>query len=293
VKFNIVAADSMGVRSLASFIDAGGTRIAIDPCAALGPRRYGLPPHHLEEAALAIAKERINELVKEAEVVVFTHYHWDHYCPDLPLAGKTVIVKDPDNSINRSQRMRAKLLKHPYRVGDGKTMNIGGEDVVFSPPLPHGPEGTKLGYVIAVGVGDIVFSSDVQGPVSETAARWIISQNPKIIVMDGPPTYFLGYRFSRENRDAALGNLERIMETTDVEEIVLDHHVVRDLKMRENFPVHERAEEYGVQVKTAAEHEERENLFLEAWRRMLWKDEKNIGIDSIRRAYYGGEGDVH
>jgi len=293
VKFHIVAADSLGVRSLATFVEVGGVRIAIDPSAALGPRRYGLPPHRLEELALSLARKRIKEMLEEADVVVFTHYHWDHYDPHLPLEGKTVITKDPENFINRSQRARAKLLKYPYEVGDGRVIDIGPEDVVVSPPLPHGPEGTKLGYVIAVRVGDLLFSSDVQGPVSEAAAEWMVEQDPRVIVMDGPPTYFLGYRFSRESRDAALRNLERIMESTNVKEIVLDHHLTRDLKMADNFPVHGRAEECGVKITTAAEHRGSENLFLEAWRRMLWKGEKDIGPDPVRRAYYEGKSILH
>jgi len=290
VKLHIAAADSLGVRSLATFVEVGGVRIAIDPSAALGPRRYGLPPHQLEELALSLARKRIKEMLGEADVVVFTHYHWDHYDPELPLEGKTVVVKDPEKHINRSQRARAKLLRCPYIAGDGKSIDLGPEELVVSPPLPHGPEGTKLGYVIAVKVGEVLYSSDVQGPVSGAAAEWMIEQDPKTIVMDGPPTYFLGYRFSRENRDAALRNLERIMGSTGVKEIVLDHHLLRDLDCEERFPVKETAKEYGVRVLTAAEHGGREGLHLEAWRRMLWKGEKSIGAAQVRRAYHGGEG---
>lgn len=285
VKFRVLASDSLGVRSLATSVDAGGVKILIDPSAALGPRRYGLPPHELEEQALAYATDLIRREVEGADIVVFTHYHWDHYDPGLPLEGKTLFVKDPKNNINLSQRKRAALLEYEAIPADGKRFDIGPEEIVFSPPLPHGPEGTKLGYVIAVKIGDLLFSSDIQGPVSEGAAEWIIEQNPKTIIMDGPPTYFLGYRFSVDSRDAALRNLERIMEKTDVREIILDHHLTRDLKREENFPIYAKGEEYGVKIKTAAEHRDLDNLFLEAWRKELWKGEKEIDPNIVRRVY--------
>jgi len=285
VKFRILAADSLGVRSLATVVDVGGIRIAIDPSAALGPRRYGLPPHEREEEALSLASKRINEEVRNADIVIFTHYHWDHYNPDLDLSGKTIYAKDPKNFINKSQQRRAALLKYNATPADGKTVDIGPEEIVFSPPLPHGPDGTKLGYVVAVKIGDLLFSSDIQGPVSRTAAEWIVEQDPKIIIMDGPPTYFLGYRFSAESRDAALQNLERIMEKTGVKEIILDHHLTRDLKREETFPIYDRAGDYGVRISTAAEHHGFKNLLLEAWRKQLWKGEKEVGADILRRVY--------
>ena len=39
-----LAADSLGVRSMATYVECGATRILIDPGATLAPNRYGLPP---------------------------------------------------------------------------------------------------------------------------------------------------------------------------------------------------------------------------------------------------------
>jgi len=39
-----LAADSLGVRSMATYVEAGGLRLLIDPGATLAPRRYGLGP---------------------------------------------------------------------------------------------------------------------------------------------------------------------------------------------------------------------------------------------------------
>ncbi|NPA76721.1 MAG: MBL fold metallo-hydrolase [Candidatus Diapherotrites archaeon] len=282
VKIVILAADSLGVRSMATYVEYNGERIIIDPSAALGPWRYGLHPTSVEEEALMLAKERIARYVERSDTVVFTHYHWDHYDPDLPLADKRIITKDPKNNINQSQRRRAALLKYKYLVADGREYG----DLVFSPPLPHGPEGTRLGYVVAVRIGDLVFSSDIQGPISERAKEWIIEQNPRILIMDGPPTYFLGYKLSVENRDAAVKNIQEIMEKTDVKTIVLDHHLTRDLKYMERFPIYERAEELGVRATTGAEFSGHNPLFLEAWRRDIAKGVKEVGSEYIRRAYH-------
>ena len=37
-----LAADSLGVRSMATYVEAGTLRLLIDPGATLAPRRYGL-----------------------------------------------------------------------------------------------------------------------------------------------------------------------------------------------------------------------------------------------------------
>ena len=39
-----LAADSLGVRSMATYVEAGALRLLIDPGATLAPRRYGLDP---------------------------------------------------------------------------------------------------------------------------------------------------------------------------------------------------------------------------------------------------------
>ena len=47
----------MGVRSLATKVG----KLLIDPAAALGPKRYSLPPHPLELSALKSSLKKINE----------------------------------------------------------------------------------------------------------------------------------------------------------------------------------------------------------------------------------------
>ncbi len=43
-----IAFESLGVRSMAIFVETDDLKILIDPSVALGPKRYGLPLHPLE-----------------------------------------------------------------------------------------------------------------------------------------------------------------------------------------------------------------------------------------------------
>ncbi len=270
-----VCSDSMGVRSMALFIETPDVGVFIDPSAALGPRRYGLPPKPPEIRALEEFKAKIRGLAEKADVIVITHYHYDHYDPHEGFyEGKTLLIKDPAVSINSSQRARARAFLESVRdvadeieVADGKEFVFGGTHIAFSPPVPHGDKGTRLGYVTMVAVESggrrVLHTSDVDGPVEESTAELIISFSPDEVFIDGPATYFLGYRFSIENLRRAERNLLRIAES--VEGIVVDHHLLRDLRYREMLP-----SLYGsYDVQTFAEYLGVEVNMLEAHRRDL------------------------
>ena len=47
-----LAAESLGVRSMATYVEVADTAILIDPGATLAPARYGLPPAEAEWEAL-------------------------------------------------------------------------------------------------------------------------------------------------------------------------------------------------------------------------------------------------
>jgi len=268
----------MGVRSMATLVEVDGGKIFIDASAALGPSRYGLPPHPLEMEALEKAKERIRELAKECETFVITHYHYDHYDPDERFyEGKRIFAKDIRENINRSQRERGSHFLEEFGEKaeiiycDGDIYEAGGAELKFSPPFPHGPEGVKLGYVLMVSVEEkekILFASDVQGPVYEKARDYIVDEMPDILIMDGPPSYFLGWKFSQANLKKAESNLMEIMEKTDCR-LILDHHLLRDLKYRQRMK--SLYEIYGDRISTFAEWNGMENNLLEARRKELWE----------------------
>ncbi|KAA0009623.1 MAG: MBL fold metallo-hydrolase [Thermoplasmata archaeon] len=278
MKLSLLFSDSMGVRSMATLVEVGNEKIFIDASAALGPYRYGLPPHPLELEALEKAKRDIANIAKHCNIFVITHYHYDHYDPHENFyIGKKIFAKRIDSFINRSQQERGSYFKEIFDdkaeiiYCDGMEYEIDGFTIKFSPPFPHGPYGIRLGYVIMVSIEEnekILFASDVQGPVYEKARDYIIEENPELLIMDGPPSYFLGWRFSTENLKKAEENLIEIMERLNCN-LILDHHLLRDLKYKERMK--ELYERYDDKIKTFAEWNGKENNMLEAKRNELWE----------------------
>jgi predicted metallo-beta-lactamase superfamily hydrolase len=273
-----VASDSLGVRSMATFLETKDCKIFIDPSAALGPSRYGLPPTDQEIQALDQTKQKIVKIAESCHVIIISHYHYDHYDPSEKFyIGKKVFAKDIENNINKSQKERGTDFKNiienqcDLEYCDNSKHQIGNTKIVFSPPFFHGPENVRLGYVIMTTIDDgekkILHSSDVQGPVTENAKKYIMDQKPDLLIMDGPPTNFLGWRFSKQSLQDASDNLVEIIKKLECE-VILDHHLLRDLKYLEIF-----SEPYKVgkeKVKTFAEYLGKENNTLEAHRKELW-----------------------
>ena len=273
MKIYPVASDSLGVRSLSVFIESR-VNIFIDPSAALGPYRYGLPPKPLEIEALEKYKREIRELARKADIFVISHYHYDHYDPDEDFyEGKIVYAKHWKDKINYSQKKRAYVFHEKFvdkcelHYVDGKKYEIEGVELKFSKPFPHGNEKTRLGFVIMTTIDDgetrILHASDVEGPIVEEAADYIISESPDIAIIDGPATYFLGYRFSQEDLNRSIRNLIKISE--NVPKVILDHHLLRDLKYKDRL-----SEVYAYDnVLTFAEFNKEPINMLEAHRKEL------------------------
>jgi hypothetical protein len=156
---------------------------------------------------------------------------------------------------------------------DGKEYEHGDTMLRFSPPMPHGPPGTRLGYVVMLtiqaGGQTLLYTSDVQGPVDDAAADYIIEQQPDIVVAYGPPTYLLGWRFSQANLERAETNMCHIMDETG-SHLLLDHHLLRDLSYRDHLP--RLYDEYDARIQTYAEYLGCDNNLLEARRKQLWQE---------------------
>ncbi len=284
MKIELLASDSMGTRSMATYVETDDVRVLIDPGVALGPRRYGLPPHPLEYQKLEEDWKRIKSYAERSDVMVVTHYHYDHHSPEEPeiYEGKLVLLKHPTENINRSQRGRAKyfiekLGELPERLEycDGRSFSFGDTELVFSKAVYHGTN-PRLGYVteIAVRRDDecFVFSSDVEGPSIDDQAEFILRQNPDTIYIDGPMSYMLGYRYAQASLNKSVENLVKILETTKVENLILDHHLLRDLEWRQKLSkVFDVATKLGKRVVSAAEFAGKEELMLEARRKVLYE----------------------
>jgi len=272
-----IASDSLGVRSMATYVETKDCKILIDPSAALGPKRYRLPPHPKEQETLFNIKEEISKIAEKCDIFTISHYHYDHYDPnEVFYKDRKVFAKDINENINKSQKKRGtdfiKEIKDICDLiySDDTEHKIGDTKLSFSPSFFHGPKNVRLGYVIMTTVKDkektLLHGSDVQGPVTKDATDYIIKQKPDILIMDGPPTIFLGWRFSQTDLQNSMNNFDRIMKELDCE-IILDHHLLRDLKYKERFPV---AYKNGSKVKTFAEYLGKENNTLEAHRKKLW-----------------------
>ena len=289
LRIRMLAADSMGVRSLATVVEAGGLVVGLDLGASLAPRRYGLPPHELELRRLEESLEEAERWLTESHVVVITHYHYDHYMRDRPelYKGKMLLVKDPRSNINRSQAIRShvflkkKGVEEIARVepADGRVFEVEDVRIEFSPAVWHGEPGTKVGRVIMARIvtedGVVVYTSDVQGPGDPEALRILLEWSeprPDIVILGGPPTYFAGFKVPVAAVESGLRMMLEVVEKVRPRVLVVDHHLLRDLRYAEKIQEHiEAAGRLGVRLVTAAELMGRPVEQLEARRRELWR----------------------
>ena len=272
-----LAADSLGVRSMATYVEVAGTGIVIDPGATLAPTRFTLPPAAEEWDALRRANDRISAYAARADFIFVSHYHDDHFRSDpSTYAGRAVLAKDPQRMISGQQARRGAelwtvLTAHARpTIADGYARREHAFELRVSSPLPHGVEGTTMGYVVALAVIDhvererFVFASDVQGPLSPVAAGWLIQQRPTLLYLAGPPAYIerdLGTPLIERGID----NLLRIIDATGCR-VIMDHHAVRDAAFEARF---ERLWATG-RVATVAAHLGVPLATLESRRRQLW-----------------------
>lgn len=276
-----VAFDSLGVRSMATFVETADVRIFIDPGVALAPDRYSLPPHRLELDRHREMWEQVKYWVGVSDIVLLTHYHYDHHNPDeLGIyENKDIFLKHPREQINQSQKERAATLlsaiepcARTITIADGKTFNFGNTRLSFSEPVNHGLLSRRV-YVIEAMIEEkerFVFTSDVEGPLNEPAINFILEKDPEVIIVDGPPTYLVGTHYKRADIARALENLKKIVEQTAVKELVIDHHLLRDLNWQSHI-----ADLHGMKrkltVSSAAGFLGKQEDILEARRKELYQ----------------------
>ncbi|MEM7825693.1 MAG: MBL fold metallo-hydrolase [Candidatus Aenigmatarchaeota archaeon] len=290
-----LAFDSLGTRSMATFVETNNIRILIDPGISLAPVRYGLPPHPIELKKLDDDWEKIVELAKESEILIITHYHYDHYSASENLEiykNKIVLIKDPNEKINFSQKGRAKFfleqiknLPKKLEYSDGKEFVFGKTRIKFSKPVFHGTN-SKLGFVTEVLIEDneykFIHTSDVEGPSQKDQTDFILENKPNLVFLDGPLSYMI-YRFGVENLETSVQNVIKIIEKCPLERLVIDHHFLRDLKWKEKISkVFEAAEKRKVKVQCAAEFLGKSIETLEAKRKELYKKYPEMKYESKR-----------
>lgn len=284
MRIELVAFDSMGARSMCTYIETDDVQITIDPAVAVGEMRFNLGPHPKERERMGQLAERITKRAAASDVIVISHYHYDHHDPGdmVPLdvyAGKTVLAKDPKSRINHSQGdFRAPLFlamigskAKSIEAADGKSFRFGGTTIEFSDAVCHGAN-SALGYVVqtmvSVGEERFVHTSDVQGFPRQDQAEFILRNHPQTAVIDGPMVYMLGHACSQEDISASMVNL-RAIAAGGTKSIILDHHFVRDVAFTKYLD-RLRGECPGAKIGTAAEMMGMKDDLFEARRRELY-----------------------
>ncbi|MFQ6094734.1 MAG: MBL fold metallo-hydrolase [Candidatus Bathyarchaeia archaeon] len=341
IRVRLIYFDSMGAKCSSVMVKTPDVSILVDPGAAgLQP---SFPLSSEERISFCMkAYGRIRRFSSEADLIIITHYHYDHHPhPDrlnrmyAVFRDKTLLVKDPNQWINRAQSRRAfdflrslyqnfegtrdfrdllvaphftmkedPFTSHPsttalwrrsrgkkrmvfqakqkwfdrivekwresrwipdFEVGgtkvlfaDGKDFTFGQTRLRFSPPMFHGQFldniGWVVGFTLEYGNSRFLFTSDLQGPIIEEYADWIVQACPDVIVADGPPLYAYGFMIGRTDIDRVVKNISNIMSKVQPKEIIWDHHLCRGPFRSRLKKVYSYAEEVGVRLCTAAEH---------------------------------------
>ncbi len=337
-------ADSLGAKSFCTLIRTPDVSIVVDPGVAIMHPSFPAS-WEMKERWLIEGYEAISNAVKDADVVVITHYHYDHYTDfeESFYRGRLILAKSPNEYINDSQRERAlhfftnlfsmeginldEVMEEPsqleigdpleeiphamsldyadyskrkrelldkgmkwfskrverwrryarvpehdgeafgLRFADGRGFTFGETEVRFTRPMFHGVEFSRVGWVVGLVVeraGEkVLYTSDVNGPIIEDYADWVIGERPRVALIDGPATYTLGYMLNRINLRRAVENLRRIVREAGCDLILLDHHLPREPRFRERLKdVYELAEKERVDVITVAEYYGKEPVVL-------------------------------
>jgi len=293
IKVKPLAAESMGTRSLCTEVITPDIHLLLDPSAALA-KRHNLEPHPLEYKTLQSQLSDIRESASKADALSISHYHFDHVRPGFinclynlstrderkeMFRDKLVFAKDNREKINPSQRRRGFYFEkdvsevvEKIEWSDDRVYEFGETKISFSHPLPHGPANSRLGYVIATTIehseNRFVFAPDVQGPLEKESLHYILSMNPDLAIVGGPPVYLT--RFTDSDKERALFSLVSLASAVPL--LVVDHHLLRDSKWDEWIrPVVNASERAENRVLTMAELGGHEVSTYEADREELYR----------------------
>ncbi len=293
IEITPLAAESLGTRSLCTRVVTPDIDILLDPSAALA-KRYSLEPHPDEYLALNHALRKIMDAAAESQVLSISHYHYDHVRPGFEnkiynlsaknerlemFSEKIVLSKDNRENINPSQRRRGFYFERDVKEvvkkiewADDRTFKFNDTKVTYSPPLPHGPNNSRLGFVLATIVENsgnrFMFAPDVQGPIVNDTLQYILQTAPDLLIVGGPPIYLS--RFTDNEREMARNSLVVLAST--IPTLVVDHHLMRGNSWKDWLsPVVSVAEKAGNHVLTMAELAGVENMLLEAEREERYK----------------------
>ncbi|MFP4654387.1 MAG: MBL fold metallo-hydrolase [Methanohalobium sp.] len=201
-------------------------------------------------------KTTFKDPIDELPILRSKYYDYNQDFNEAILSGQKRFLK-MSNQWARTHWINLKT--GAIHFADGKGFQKGDTKVRFSEPLFHGVEYSRTGWIISTIVesngAKLFYSSDLQGPVIEDYAQWIINENPDILILDGPATYLLGYMLSNKDLERSIDNAVNIIENCNLDVMIYDHHLLRDPSYKEHTSrVWETAKERGISLLTAAEY---------------------------------------
>jgi uncharacterized protein len=278
-----LAADSMGVRSMATYVETRDTGLLIDPGAALAERRHGLPPHSIETDCLRKSVERISLYVKSAQIIVITQWDPEHIRFESPewMKGRRLLVKNPNLCLSPERRTQAFAFLKTVRnaceeivFADGAAFSCGATRIAFADFVPARPADPREASIpLAVSEGDecFAFSSDTQGIYPDPTALFLASAKPTVLYLDGPETDPVEKTARRPAAAPLIRRMRRLVAECGAPRVLADHHLIRDPDWRRRAePLFQAALEMGAVLQTAAEYRGEENLELESRRKSLF-----------------------
>jgi len=238
MEIEIVATESLGVRSLCTVVRTRDRKILIDPGLALGYTRFRLFPHPLQVAVDERIQKRIIHEWSTATDIVISHFHGDH----VPLVDanpyqlnlEKVASLNPDaviwaksTQLSPMEAKRARAfsiaLNNTIIAAEGKSGGI----MSFSQPVPHG-KAEGLEKVIMTRIQEdftFVHASDIQ-LLNDEAISQMVSWRPDMVLASGPPLYL--HKLAGEDVEKAWQNA--LILSQKVATLILDHHLLRSLE---------------------------------------------------------------
>ncbi len=116
--------DSLGAKSSCVYVETDDISVLIDP--GVAHMQPSFPATYEQKHAWYLeAKRRIRRYARKAQVIVISHYHWDHFSREVELyTGKTIFAKNPNEYINDEQRRRALDFFSSLWKEHGRTLEL-------------------------------------------------------------------------------------------------------------------------------------------------------------------------
>jgi len=282
MKITPVASDSMGSRSMATYIEVDPLSIFINPGADLAKIRFGFSPHQLEEYQLEKHLERIHLYTETAKIIVITRYTRTYCSMDHPelFKNKVMLLKNPNGKIHVDERKKAfdllnriKGLPREIIYVDGRSFEIGPVRFAFSEPvkiMDEGETGFTVALAIQSGQDKLVYTSGCMGLRDSVIRDFIQEHAPDILYLDGPPLYQMDTKESQRELENLSKAMDSLLQTNRIKDVIVDHHFVREQNWQNRIAIlASNAAKHTVQLRTAAEFRGEENNPFESRRNQL------------------------